>query len=364
MGPTPPTFKADQKIRIGLIGIGGRGGGLLDCVLAQKDVTIKAIADINEANRNKALEKIKKKLNETPDVYTGSEDYKNKLLPRSDIDAVVLATPCYLHGPMYLECFRAGKHFYGEKPMCIQANEADALVEAQKRNPSLVAQIGFQRRAGVRYQKAIQMIHDGVIGDPIDGRGAWNNSWGPIGKPNEGDRIWLGRRAKSGDWMLEQACHTWDVLCWVAGAVPIAASGIGRRDLFKDMDPQRDVTDFYFAHLEFPNGFIVDFEHSWICPNKDDGKFTGVFERVAGKKSGIALEEGKIYPRDEKAEVIQIEGGAGDRTQPSVDAFFNCLRTGSKPPSGVINGRMATLTGLLVRKAVDERRWVKMSEIV
>lgn len=362
-GPAPPVIKPDTKIRVGWIGIGGRGSGLLDIMLQRKDVKVVAIADTQAANRENAAKKIKDKLGDTPELYSGPEDYK-RLLEREDVDAVFSALPCDLHGPIYLECFRHGKHFYGEKPLCIRADEANALVEAQRLNPQLIAQIGFQRRVIERYQNGIKMIHDGEFGDPIDGRAAWNNSWGPLGLPKEGERVWLGRRKRSGDWMLEQACHSWDVLDWVAGALPEAACGQGRRDIFADQDPERDVTDFYFAVLRYPKGFTVSFQHTWFAPHHEGGRFTGVFERVAGRKGGIALDEGKTFPRDASRKEGTVPGDGTEGTSRSVNAFFECLHSGAKPASGVVNGRAATLTGLLVRKAVDEGRWVKMSEII
>ena len=363
-GPTPRALDPDTTLRFGLIGIGGRGRGLLQNLLKHKDIRVKALADPGENNCKQVANMVKEVTGEKIDIYNGPEDYKTKLLVRDDIDAVISATPCYLHGPVYLACFAAGKHFYGEKPMCIETNEADALVEAQKNNPLVKGQIGFQRRATQIYAEGIQRIRDGEIGDPMDGRGAWNNNWGPIGRPEEGARIWLGRRQFSGDWMLEQACHTWDVLNWVADAMPEAASGIGRRDCYKDMDPERDVTDYYIAHLQYPNGFCVDYEHSWICPHKDGGRFNGVFERVAGLKGGIALNEGRIFYRDKDKEPVHYDPKQGNHTTLSIAAFITSLRTGTPVCCGVEQGRMATYTGLLVRKAVDERRWVQMEEIM
>jgi predicted dehydrogenase len=363
-GPMPRVLDEQTTIRFGLIGIGGRGQGLLRTLLKHKNISVKAIADPSEHNSKRAAEMVKECTGELIEIYKGPEDYKTKLLARDDIDAVLSATPCYMHGPVYLACFAAGKHFYGEKPMCTEANEADALVEAQKKNPLVKGQIGFQRRATKIYTEGIKRIRDGEIGDPIDGRGAWNNSWGPIGRPEEGARIWLGRRAKSGDWMLEQACHTWDVLNWVADAVPVAASGIGRRDCYKEMDPERDVTDYYIAHLEYPGGFCVDFEHSWICPHNDGGRFTGVFEHVAGMKGGLALNEGRIFYRDKDKQPVHYDLKEGDHTAISIAAFLDALRKDKPVCSDVVNGRMATYTGLLVRKAVDERRWVSMKEIM
>jgi myo-inositol 2-dehydrogenase / D-chiro-inositol 1-dehydrogenase len=166
--------------------------------------------------------------------------------------------------------------------------------------------------------------------------------------------------------MLEQACHSWDVLCWVTGEIPVAASGKGRRDIFTDVDPERNVTDFYLAHVEYPCGLLVGFEHNWFCPNKDEGRFTGTFERIAGPKGGIDLTDGKIYPRDAKGQVIELARpkNSGELTILAMAAFLTSVRTGRPPIVGVRNGRQATLSGLLVRKAVDENRRVLMSEIV
>lgn len=363
-GPEPRPLGEDDTIRFGLIGIGGRGRGLLNELLSHKNISIKALADTSEENSRHVRRKVKDATGETIDVYNGPEDYKDKLLARDDIDAIVSATPCWLHGPVYLACFAAGKHFYGEKPMCIHGAEADALVEAQKKNPKVTGMIGFQRRATKLYAEGIKRAQDGAFGKLIDGRAAWNNNWGPIGRPEEGPRVWLGRREKSGDWMLEQACHSWDVLCWLCGDAPVAASGVGRRDVFKEMDPDRDVTDYYIAHLKFANGLSVDFEHSWICPHKDGGEFTGVFERVAGDKGGIDFGSGRMYWRDKEKEPSNLGIEEPGHTELAINVFMNALRTGKPVPSGVHNGRLATYTGLLVRKAVDEQRWVKMSEIM
>jgi myo-inositol 2-dehydrogenase / D-chiro-inositol 1-dehydrogenase len=368
-GPKPRAIGAGDPIRFGIIGIGGQGRHDVTRLLTLPGVEIKAIADPDPKNLKQAVELVKKATGKDVDTYTGFDDWKTKLLARTDIDAVFSATPCYMHGPIHLGCFAAGKHFYGEKPLCTEAREADALVEAQKKNPDIKAQIGFQRRGSKLYAEGIQKIRDGVIGDPMDGRAAWNNSWGPIGLPNETaetwpGRIWLGRAKYSGDWMLEQACHTWDVLCWAAGAMPVAAYGRGRNDVFKDMDPGRDVTDFYFATLEFPNGFTVDFQHSWICPKTDNAsKFNGVFERIAGKKGGICLDEGVIYPREGK-EPIKYRPQEGDHYTLALTAFLNSIRTGAPVVCGVEQARMATYTGLLVRQAVREGRRVQMKELL
>jgi len=368
-GPKPRKIGPNDTIGLGLIGIGGQGRHDLDKLLKNNpNISVKAIADPDPHNAKQAAELVRSITGESIDVYPDFEDYKTKLLARDDVDAVLTASPCYMHGPIHLACYEAGKHFYGEKPLCTEVSEADALVEAQLKNPEVVGQIGFQRRSTKLYAEGIKRIRDGVIGEPMDGRGAWNNSWGPIGLPNEkGEkwpgRIWLARRKWSGDWMLEQACHTWDVFCWVTGQPPLAASGVGRQDVFKDMDPERDVTDFYFAHLEFPGQFYVDFEHSWICPKKDPNhRFSGVFERIAGRKGGILLNEGVFLPRDQ-GEVETYRPEEGDHIAMSLQAFVQSIRTGSPIVCDMRTARLSTYTGVLVREAVLEGRRVELKEL-
>ncbi|MBI4579710.1 MAG: Gfo/Idh/MocA family oxidoreductase [Planctomycetes bacterium] len=369
-GPRPRSIGPNDVIRFGLIGVGGQGRHDLPRLLKfNPRLSVKTIADPDPENVKQALQIVKEVTGETPEVYPGFDDWKDKLLARDDVDAILTATPCYMHGPIYLGCFAAGKHFYGEKPLCIEANEADALVEAQRKNPEVQAQIGFQRRGTKLYPEGIKRIRDGVVGDLIEGRGAWNNSWGPLGMANEvaktwPGRVWFGRRKYSGDWMLEQACHTWDVFCWVTGKAPVAAMGLGRPDVYKDLDPLRDVTDFYFANIEFAGGFMVDFQHSWICPKKDPhNKFNGVFERVAGRKGGILLNEGIVLPREDKGEIETYKPDDGDHYVASLKAFVNSIRTHAPVVSSVETARLATYTGLLVRKAVDERRRVEIKEL-
>ncbi|HSW46381.1 MAG TPA: Gfo/Idh/MocA family oxidoreductase [Phycisphaerae bacterium] len=370
-GPKPRRFGPNDKIRFGIIGAGNRCNYVMKQLFeADKNISIKAVAEPVQANVDRALKDIKEALNETPDIHMGAEDYR-KLLERNDIDAILTATPCNMHAKVFLACFAAGKHVYGEKPMAITVNETDAMIEAQKKNPDTVCQIGFQRRGTTLYPKGIELIRSGRIGRPMDVRAAWNNAWGPIGKPTDGHRSWFGRRSISGDWMLEQACHTWDVLNWVAGKLPVAATGIGYPNLFKEMDPERDVTDLYYAHIEYPE-FYVDYEHSWICPHHDGyqnapgGRFTGVFEHIGGLKGGVALNEGKFFPRDPEARMEQYTEAESEPnwTRGSVGAFMKTLR-GQGPNVCTVNeGRAATLVGLLVRRAVYEHRRVTMNEII
>lgn len=343
-----------KQIRVGFVGVGGRGSGLLKDTLDAPGVTVKAICDLNPDRLKKAVDSVKAKQGHQPDAYTGDDHAYRKILERDDIDAVVLATPCYLHAPMYLDCAKAGKHFYGEKPAAISVAQANQLV-AEVPKAGVVGYIGFQRRASKRYHECVKLIRDGELGDIIQTTAAWDNSGGPlIG--------WFSFRAKSGDWMLEQACHTWDVLNWVADKLPIAAYGAGRKDIYLDKDPKRDVTDYYITTLLYP-GMPVRYSHSWGCPGND--MFSGVYERVYGSKASMDMESGQVfYYRDKDKPVRKVQPDEGGHHRLSIHQFYDLVRKGQQAPSNVFTGRDASLVGLLVRKAVDERRVVTMEEIL
>jgi len=378
-GPARGPVGPDRPIRLGLIGAGGRCRALLKGAFKHGGFTVLAVAEPNGKAVDAAITLIE---DESPsslgaklDVYRGEQDYRTRLLAREDIDAIIIATPPDLHARMLLDAFAAGKHIYSEKPMCLTVRETQAVVKAQAINPGVICQIGFQRRADPLYQKCIERIRQGAIGRLFGARTTWNVPWGPLGLPDS-DRPWYGRRARSGDWMIEQANHTWDVLNWVTGSLPVAASGIGRKDVYHHLDPGRDVTDFYFAHVEYPDHFMVTHQHCWFTPTHDEweglneldmtmGRFTGYFERVLGSDGGAALHEGLIFPRDPKKQTITIPGrrGYSQMTSSAMGAFFEAVRTGKKPVCDVNHGRAAGLVGLLVRKAVDESRRVTMEEI-
>lgn len=341
-------------VRVGFIGVGGRGTGLLKDSMKEEGVIVQAICDLNAENLAKAVAAVKEKQSREPDTYTGDDHAYRRILDRADIDAVVIATPCFLHGPMYLDCARAGKNFFGEKPAAITLADADALCR-EVPQAGIVHGIGYQRRCSQMYNELVGLIRNGELGDLIQTYAAWDN----VNSPRIG---WHSSRAKSGDWMLEQACHTWDVLNWVVGKLPIAACGYGRKGVYEKQDPGRDVTDYFVAAIEYP-GMAVRYSHSWGIPA--DPRFNGVYERVIGTTAAMDMESGQIlYYREKDKPVRKVPRDRMNHHEKAIRDFYNCVRKGEQLPSTVMNGRDATLVGLLVRQAVDERRLVTMAEIL
>jgi predicted dehydrogenase len=176
---------------------------------------------------------------------------------------------------------------------------------------------------------------------------------------------WLARRERSGDWMIEQAVHVWDVFGWVAGGPPVRAFGQGRRDLFTSAQPGRNVTDHYTVQLEWADGFHASLLHSWVAPADD--RFTGVSLQIMGTEGGLDFVSGALTFRDRARARQSLHPGVQVDTKLALQTFLSANRSSDRgtipSPLTLAEARDATLTGLLVRRAVDERRVITLDEI-
>jgi myo-inositol 2-dehydrogenase/D-chiro-inositol 1-dehydrogenase len=346
---------AGLAVRVGFIGLGNRGTNLLRAALEMESVEVVSVCDGDGKHLARAAGIVEKARGRRPDA-TESAD---RLLERPEIDAVVVALPCDLHAGVYDKAMRAGKHLYAEKPLGLTLGECDRLIAEASRRPEQVFHVGYQRRSNPRYRDAIAAIHRGDLGPLVSGSAAWISSNGPI----NGHEGWLSRRERSGDWMVEQAVHVWDVFHWVARGVPQQAFGSGRRDVFARVQPDRDMTDDYQAQLQWADGFAVNFVQSWVAP-ADDG-FTGISQRLIGIDGGFDFATGAMTFRDRKRPRQIIHPGVQPDTSLSIRAFIDEVRSPERgvPPVSLREARDATVTGLMVRRAVDENRVVKRSEI-
>ena len=339
---TRPLFgqnSASQQVHFGLIGVGNRGSTHLKVLLTQPGARIVAICDEKPERIATAQELVVAAGQPKPFGTTKWQE----LLARSDVQAVTSALPVDLHLACYLDVLRAGKDLYAEKPMCLSLPECDRMVAAAKAAPGRIVQIGFQRRSDPKFLEAMELIHGGEFGRLVEGRVLWSNSWGPL-------YDWLGKRERSGDWMLEQAVHNWDVLNWAARSKPKRAVGLGRAGFFADKQPDRNVHDYYSGVLEYENGLIVNIIHSWIAPTGLDKEYT----QLVGELGGIDFNAGTItYRKSTGRKPRRVgEGQTSDNTTLAFAAFLKSVRERTPAVAGPQEGRESALTCLLMREAV------------
>jgi myo-inositol 2-dehydrogenase/D-chiro-inositol 1-dehydrogenase len=344
-----------SPVRLGVIGVGNRGTALLRTVLELPGTPIVAVCDLEPKHRQRGQGIVEKARGHRPDAF----DDPRRVLDRPDIDAVIVAIPCDAHEAVYCDAIMAGKHLYAEKPLALTLDGCDRSIALADRATKLTFHVGFQRRSNPRFQEGVELIGRGELGPLIEARATWTSSNGPM----NGHGGWLGRRDRSGDWMVEHAVHVWDILQWFKGESPVRASGWGRRGLFAKTDPLRDVTDHYGVELEWADGFHASFVQSWVAPADD--AFTGSSVRVMGEQGGFDFVNGGLTFRDRSRPRQTIHPGPQADTRMALEAFLASVRSDSTitPPISLADARAATKTGLLVRKAVDLERVVGLDEI-
>jgi predicted dehydrogenase len=327
-------------------------------MLKVEGAEVRALCDVESANLDKASEMVQAAGQKAPATTNSWAE----LLARDDIQGVVSALPCHLHHQNYLDVIASGKDLYAEKPMCLNAKECQEVVDAANGSSSIV-QLGFQRRADPRFIETMGQIWAGELGTLVEGRIAWSNSWGPL-------YGWFGKKELSGDWMVEQAVHNWDVMNWANQCRPVRAMGMGRGGLWGEEQADRNVTDYYSAIVEFENGVIVNILHSWIAPGQSGAMkpvFNYEYTKLLGTRAGIDFNSGTFSYRKELGIADRVGHnytGEIDSTYLALEAFADSVATRKPPISTVEHGRDSVLACLLVREAVRRGGVVTMEEVI
>jgi len=226
--------QANSAVAFGIIGAGGRGRYVGSLMVRDPRARLAAICDIRPERLDAAQTEIP-----GADKVKAYKDMKD-LLARVDIDAVLIATPVYLHPEHFETAAAAGKHIYIEKPAGADVAGVKRLLRAAERlGPSKSVAFGFQQRFSPEYLAAEQMIRTGKLGDLtlmisfwIWGGAAYTPVKGPNTRPQtELERIqqWGRWKDTCGDFIVEQDCHGVDILNWFALAHPEKAYGDGGR---------------------------------------------------------------------------------------------------------------------------------------
>ncbi len=346
-----PAVLADEEsirddIRCGMIGTGGRGQGVLKAIHKSPGVRVTALCDIHAGRLNEAAARVEE---DKPKLF---EDYR-KLIDYKELDAIFVETPCYLHAEMVIAVLASGRHCYGEKPMALTVPDLNEIARVAKASKG-IHQVGTQLRYASPWKPALEAIREGLIGKPIQIHGRRLNAGDmPHGRP------WFFDRKLSGDVIMEQAVHEFDLFNAAFGGIPKRAAGFGGQAV--RFEPKgRNIMDHFSLTLDYGPNKEAGYNHSWIAPKGADGwRFV-----VYGEKGAIELQNGSIFLKDsDKVQKVDPEP-KGDSTQLAVDDFFRCIRERDKPIADTEAGRNAALVALLGRKAIYEGRLATMKELL
>ncbi|HBH82311.1 MAG TPA: gfo/Idh/MocA family oxidoreductase [Bacteroidales bacterium] len=324
---------ANDKIRMGFIGIGSRGSQLLKLFMDQPDQEVAALCDIYEPyllrDRNKVdprylavmpgqIPKMGEKFHVKPVLY---RDYR-KLLQDKNIDAVCIATPDHWHALHVIDAVKAGKDVYVEKPLTNTLVEGRKMVEAAENSGCIVA-VGLNRRANVVFQKLAREISEGKIGRVSVGRAARISNMSPDGigklKPEQPPKdfdwnMWLGPReyrpyqyniapymfrwwsqysSQMGNWGV----HYMDAIRWLMGErAPLAITANGGKYV---LDHDADIADTMQVTFEFASKKLISF---------------GIYEATGGDifpygELELRGTKGNVYANERGYKVIPSSAG-------------------------------------------------------
>ena len=345
---------ANSAVNVGLLGAGNRGPYVAGFMAKNTPAKIAALCDLSEEKMLKAKASIGA---ENPRLYT---DFRRMLA--SDIDAIIIATPVFLHVEHFEAALKAGKHIYLEKPASMDVagcKRIMALADAADRKLNIT--FGFQRRYAELYRKAKQIVDSGAIGKIRLGHAKFIKSDGSkvaaTPRPQtEREKIeqWGWWKELSGDLIVENNIHSIDVLNWFLGGRPASAIGAGGTVA----RTKGDMRDHNFVAFEYADGVQGQLTGTTVAPPG----YRDVSEQFFGEKGMIETSENFLRhfkgPGDET-----VEKTPRNLTIDAVTEFVKRIAEG-RPENTAVRGAESTLTAILGRMAMDLRREVTWAEMM
>jgi predicted dehydrogenase len=311
-GPVP-----GGPVRLGLVGVGRQGRLLLEQIDPRFGEVV-AVCDINPLQLQRAGEVLNK--GERPSVRH-YEDWR-EMMAKEELEALVVATPLFLHAEITVAALDAGLHALCENMMAWDLEGCLLMRDAARRNERLL-EIGHQRHYNPLYQAAYEgIIQAGLLGEVYHSHLAWHQdgSWrrdvqspGPGFDPSRWgypdlERLynWRLYEQYSRGLLAERASHQVAVANWFWEATPEVVIGSGGVHRYRD---GREVPDHVYVTFEYPEGRTALF--SSIQSNAFDGHF----EAFYGTEGTLILEgerEAYLFPTDERTAGIEtVPRGAG-----------------------------------------------------
>ncbi|MFN9718849.1 MAG: Gfo/Idh/MocA family protein [Planctomycetota bacterium] len=358
---------ADETIKIGLIGCGGRGTGAAEQAMNTEGPTkLVAVADAFGDNLDRSLRSLERSHKDKIDVpkdrqFVGFDAFQKVL--ETDCDIVILATPPGFR-PLHFEAaINAGKHVFMEKPVAVDSVGVRKVLAANElaKTRNLAVAVGLQRHHEPIYIETIKRLQDGAIGRIVATRAYWNNDGVWVRPRQEGQtemeyqmRNWYYFNWLCGDHINEQHIHNLDVINWLMNGYPVKAQGQGGRQVRTGKD-HGEIYDHHFVEYTYEK----DGETSVLLsqcrhiPNT----WSAVSEYAHGSEGFCNIADGQIfdakgkltweYPRkDDSGKRRNLHNGHQDEHHD----LFAAIRRGEIPNEGEF-GAYSTMTSVLGRMA-------------
>lgn len=357
-----------NKIKLGLIGCGGRGTWIAKLFQEHGGYEIVAGADYFADRVNRFGDALQVPAERR---YTGLSGY-NRMLDEARVDAVAIISPPYFHPQQAADAVDAGKHTYLAKPIAVDVPGCKTIEQSGKQatDKGLCFLIDFQTRADPFYREALQRVHDGAIGEFAFGESTyhagipWSGQIGAAktGSPSAEDRLraWGLDKVLSGDIITEQNIHTLDVASWIMNGPPECAYGTGGQKV-RDFGT---CWDTFSVTFQYPNNVGVaftsrQFNGHGTQPEGIRNRMFGTLGVLETKYGGDTLIRGKNFYRGGKSPGIYKDGAVAN-----IATFHDSIQKGECSNPTVAESVRSNLLTILGRTAAYEGRVVTWKEIL
>ncbi len=364
---------ANDRVRVALIGAGGRGRSVTRYARTAPNVDVVAVSDVYVPRREQAAQ-------ELGGPAKPAKDYR-EILGRKDIDGVIIATPDHWHTPMAIEAISAGKDVYCEKPVTHRIEEGDKLIAAVEGSKQVVA-TGTQQRSWDHYLAAKDIVTSGELGQITFVDTWWYQNYLDTKTPGKFDvsqldwAQWLGAQPKQpfdpmkfGRWRFfwdfgggiftDLMTHWIDVVQWYMNSPKpqrVQASGSTHATTWLE------APDTVTASILFPQNYTVLY-HSALVGSLEGGgiKFRGSKGMLLLTRDGFALyPEGVVHaeltglPKPVKQMERTVDG-----TKSNVENWIDCIRSRKTPNANIRAGVEAAHTSHLANMAMRQEKIVR-----
>ena len=328
--------KGKERIKVGLIGCGGRATGAAKNMMnADQNIEFVAFADLFADKIQPSIDAVAKEaktkfpqdadkiINPAKVQRFSGFNCVDEILSMKEIDVIIEATPPVFRTPHYKKIVAAGKHCFLEKPACIDITQAREMLKLadEAAAKGLCVVCGTQRRYHAGYQEVIKRVQDGAIGELLSAQCYWNGGY-YVGQgqhdamekkglfkglePDDMEyqiRNWFSFIWTSGDHIVEQHVHNIDVIMWALGdnRMPLDVRGWGGRSTDLPVPTYGDRFSHFAVDFDMGEGLRI----SSYC-QQDPKCANEVGERIVGSKGIMttALWGGACKLTDLKGNVI------------------------------------------------------------
>ena len=347
--------KANSAVTVGIIGFGGRGSSLGRHLASMPQAKLVSVADVSQTSIERGRQKV------SLDGVSIHKDMSDVLA--SDVDAVIIATPVYMHPDHFEAAIDAGKYIYIEKPAAadiVGAKNVMRIADAAPRELNIT--FGFQQRHGAVYLAAKKLIDSGEIGriNLVHSHFLKSGMTGtePVlpAPGNDRERLaqWKQWRSTYGEIITETFCHNIDAMNWFVGARPVKAIGTGGRSLIK----AGDLLDHLNVTFDYPGNVQGNLVGSYLSPSF----YREVYERYFCQDGVVETARGYWKHFRGRNDVVE-ERSPHDITLDALGEFFGRILEG-RPANTGVRGAESTLTALLGQMAIDRRAEVTWDEMM